>query len=65
MFGLGVSVIIGVCLGFMFGVGCALAVMYSIYMGGYRAALTDMDMKDKPKRWAEELAKVEKASRKV
>jgi hypothetical protein len=63
MFGLGVSVIIGVCLGFMFGVGCALAVMYSIYMGGYRAALGDMGLKDKPKRWAEELAKVERAKR--
>jgi hypothetical protein len=60
MFGLAVSVIIGVCLGFMFGVGCALAVMYSIYMGGYRAALGDMLRTDKPKRWDEELAKVEK-----
>jgi hypothetical protein len=60
MFGLAVSVILGVCLGFMFGVGCALAVMYSIFMGGYRAALTDMGLPERPKRWAEELAKVEK-----
>jgi hypothetical protein len=60
MFGFAVSSLIGVCLGFMLGVGCALAVMYSIYMGGYRAALGDMDMKPKPKRWFEELAKVEK-----
>jgi hypothetical protein len=27
------SLMIGVFLGFVFGVGCALAVMYSIYMG--------------------------------
>lgn len=28
-------------MGFGFGVGCALAVMHSIYMGGYRKALQD------------------------
>jgi len=31
----------GALIGFGFGVGCALAVMYSIYMGGYRAAVKD------------------------
>jgi len=35
------SALIGVFLGFVFGVGCALAVLYSIYMGGYRAAVKD------------------------
>ena len=35
------SALIGVFLGFVFGVGCALAVMYSIFMGGYRAAIKD------------------------
>ena len=29
------SAAIGCFLGFLFGVGCSLAVMYSIYMGGY------------------------------
>jgi hypothetical protein len=58
------SVVIGFFLGFVFGVGCALAVMYSIFMGGYRAALADMDLQDKPKRWNEELAKVEKVKAK-
>ena len=33
--------LIGFFLGFGFGVGCALAVMYSIYAGGYRAAVKD------------------------
>jgi hypothetical protein len=60
MYGFTVASLIGVCLGFMFGVGCALAVMYSIYMGGYRAALTDMGMPQKPKRWSEQMAKVDK-----
>ncbi|MEZ2345407.1 hypothetical protein [Terriglobus sp. RCC_193] len=60
MYGFAISTLIGVALGFMFGVGCALAVMYSIYMGGYREALHDMDLATKPKRWYEELAKVKK-----
>ena len=33
--------IIGFLFGFGFGVGCALAVMYSIFMGGYRAAIRE------------------------
>jgi hypothetical protein len=56
MFGFAVANLIGVCLGFLFGVGCALAVMYSIYMGGYRAALTDLESDPKPKRWHEQWA---------
>lgn len=63
MYGFAISNLIGVCLGFMFGVGCALAVMYSIYMGGYRAALRDLQLKERPKRHFEELAKVEKMYR--
>ncbi len=62
MYGFAASSLIGVCLGFMFGVGCALAVMYSIYMGGYRAALTDMHLERKPKRWNQELARAAKLS---
>ncbi len=33
--------VIGFFMGFGFGVGCALAVMYSIYMGGYRTAVRE------------------------
>lgn len=58
MYGFAVSSLIGVALGFLFGVGCALAVMYSIYLGGYREALRDMGRSSKPSRWTEELAKV-------
>jgi hypothetical protein len=42
--------IIGFFLGFAFGVGCALAVMHSIYMGGYRAAVKDATMSAPPER---------------
>ena len=44
------SLMIGVFLGFVFGVGCALAVMYSIYMGGYRAAVKDAQLPSPPAR---------------
>ena len=40
----------GFFLGFAFGVGCALAVMYSIYMGGYRAAVKDAQLDTPPER---------------
>ncbi len=42
--------IIGFFLGFTFGVGCALAVMYSIFLGGYRAALKDASLPETPER---------------
>ena len=42
--------LIGFFLGFAFGVGCALAVMYSIFMGGYRAALRDQALPTVPER---------------
>jgi hypothetical protein len=44
------SALIGFFLGFTFGVGCALAVMYSIYMGGYRAAVKDALLPSPPER---------------
>ena len=54
------SVVIGFFLGFVFGVGCALAVMYSIYMGGYRAAVRDAGLKVAPERWVNEVARLAK-----
>lgn len=60
MFGFAGYSLMGFGLGFMLGVGCALAVMYGIYMGGYRAALRDSALPGKSKRYMEELAKVEK-----
>jgi hypothetical protein len=48
---------IGFFIGFAFGVGCALAVMYSIYMGGYRAAIRDSQLPTPPDRYTRILAK--------
>lgn len=42
---------IGLFIGFFMGVGCALAVMYSIYMGGYRAAVRDSRLAEPPERY--------------
>jgi len=42
--------VIGFFLGFVFGVGCALAVMYSIFLGGYRAAVRDAALPTPPDR---------------
>jgi hypothetical protein len=55
------SAMIGVFLGFVFGVGCALAVMYSIYSGGYRAAVRDSQLPQLPDRYRKAL---ERANRK-
>jgi len=49
--------LIGFFLGFAFGVGCALAVMYSIYMGGYRAAVRDSQLPTPPERYRQALEK--------
>jgi hypothetical protein len=52
------SAAMGAFLGFVFGVGCALAVMYSIYMGGYRAAVKDSQLSPPPERLTRALAKL-------
>ncbi len=49
---------IGFFLGFTFGVGCALAVMYSIFLGGYRAALRDAAQPEPPRRLRENRARL-------
>jgi hypothetical protein len=56
------SALIGFFLGFAFGVGCALAVMYSIYMGGYRAAVKDAQLPSPPERLIAARAKASAAA---
>jgi hypothetical protein len=55
--------VIGFFMGFGFGVGCALAVMYSIYMGGYRAAVRESQLPTPPERYTKALEKVLKLPR--
>ncbi len=45
------TALIGFFLGFAFGIGCSLAVLYSIYAGGYRAAIRDSLLPDPPRRF--------------
>ncbi len=52
------TALIGFFLGFAFGVGCALAVMYSIYSGGYRAAVRDATLPEEPARLLQARAKL-------
>jgi hypothetical protein len=49
--------IIGFLMGFIFGVGCALAVMYSIYRGGYRAAIRDSQLPNPPESYRKAVLK--------
>ena len=44
------AAIIGFLLGLGFGVGCALAVLYSIFLGGYTAAVRDSSLPVPPAR---------------
>ena len=45
------SIMIGIFFGFVFGVGCALAVMYTIWTGGYKRAVEHSLMSDPPERF--------------
>ena len=49
-------IMLGYFFGFALGVGCALAVFYSIYSGGYRRAVEDSLQQQKPKRYLDEIA---------
>ena len=49
---------IGFVMGFGFGVGCAFAVLYTIYMGGYRKAVEDSLREERPERYQQLLSKV-------
>jgi hypothetical protein len=55
----GMAGLFGLILGFMFGVGCAMAVMYTVYMGGYKKAIEDSLSGDKSGKYAAAFRKVE------
>ena len=59
MMDFGPAAIVGLCVGFLWGIGCSLAILYSIYLGGYRKAVQDFLLPEKSKRWRETLKKVE------
>jgi hypothetical protein len=55
----GPAAVVGLCIGFMWGIGCSLAILYSIYLGGYRKAVEDSLLPEKSKRWRETLKRIE------
>lgn len=62
--GLFYNIMLGYFFGFALGVGCALAVFYAIYSGGYRKAVEDSRQEPKPKRYLEEMAAASKRAEK-
>lgn len=50
------NIMLGYFFGFALGVGCALAVFYAIYSGGYRKAVEHSLLAQKPKRYLDEMA---------
>jgi hypothetical protein len=55
----GPAALIGLCIGFLWGTGCSLAIMYSIYLGGYRKAVEDSLLSQKPPRYQRALEKIQ------
>jgi hypothetical protein len=54
------TIMIGYFFGFALGVGCALAVMYTIYTNGYKRGVADSLLEEKSKRYLEALAIAQK-----
>jgi hypothetical protein len=50
--------LLGLCIGFLWGIGCSLAILYSIYLGGYRKAVRDSLAVEKPRRFQQALQKI-------
>ena len=51
--------VLGLCVGFMWGIGCSLAILYSIYLGGYRKAVEESLEPEKSRRFLTALRRIE------
>jgi hypothetical protein len=54
------NIMIGYFFGFALGVGCALAVMYTIYTNGYKKGIEHSLLEEKPERYYSALAAIAK-----
>jgi hypothetical protein len=54
----GSAALVGLAIGLIWGVGCALALLYSIYLAGYRRAVEESQAVTKPKRFLDALEKI-------
>jgi len=51
--------LLGLCIGFLWGIGCSLAILYSIYLGGYRKGVRDSLEDVKPRRFVAAIKKIQ------
>jgi hypothetical protein len=65
MISFGPAALIGLCIGFMWGIGCSLAILYSIYLGGYRKGIEDSLADRKPDRYFRALQKLRERGKRV
>jgi hypothetical protein len=61
----GPAAVIGLCFGFLWGIGCSLAILYSIYLGGYRKGVEDSLAAQKPDRFRRALEKINARAAKI
>ncbi|HUA92822.1 MAG TPA: hypothetical protein VL991_09660 [Terracidiphilus sp.] len=54
----GSAVLLGLGIGLVWGVGCAIALLYAIFLAGYRKAVEDSLAEVKPKRFQQILEKL-------
>jgi hypothetical protein len=47
------AVLLGLCIGFLWGVGCSLVLAYSVYLAGYRKAIKESLKSAPPTRYTE------------
>lgn len=65
MISFGPAAVLGLCFGFMFGIGCSLAILYSIYLGGYRKGVEESLAPEKSKRYHEAVNKIDERRSKL
>lgn len=51
--------LLGLCIGFFWGIGCSLAILYSIYLGGYRKGVEDSLSDVKHRRFHDAMKKIQ------
>ena len=57
MISYGPAAVLGLIFGFLWGIGCSLAIMYSIFLGGYRRAIKESMADPQPERYRKALEK--------
>ena len=58
MVSFGPAALIGLCIGFMWGIGCSLAILYSIFLAGYRKGVEESMASQKTARYLRTLDKI-------